>query len=111
METGDTVADGPQQSVLKARIPEFATTCQLQNPAPGPFSVEDIEWKQVLERGKAFMVAAILKDRLPDFLSGEGARGDTVINTANKSDSRSAGVATDLACECNMAATGAMQGS
>jgi hypothetical protein len=83
-----------------SRVPECAKTLEAQQPGPGLLNAEDLEWSKIMDRGNTYMVAAIPKDRLEDFVAGEGERGCTIINVAHKSDNRSVGLVTDLVCEC-----------
>jgi hypothetical protein len=82
------------------RVPEFAKELEAQELGPGLFDTEDLEWSKILDRGNFYMVAAIPKHKLEDFVAGEGERGCTNINVAHKSDNRSVGLVTDLVCEC-----------
>jgi hypothetical protein len=68
-----------QPKVRVRGAPGWAKDLKLQNPKPGPISVDDISWKEITEYSMYHDVAAIPAARLEDFLDGEEVRGSTCL--------------------------------
>jgi hypothetical protein len=94
----------PGASAQGQRMPQFVKRLEVQQPRPGEFTVDDLQWIYIKDRGVSFMVAGFHKERLDDFVRGECARGDTAINREKKSDNLSPGVLLNLICRCKYAA-------
>jgi hypothetical protein len=68
-----------QPKVRVRGAPGWAKDLKLQNPKPGPISVDDIAWKEIEDNRMNHDVAAIPAARLEDFLDGEEVRGSTCL--------------------------------
>jgi hypothetical protein len=55
-------------------LPAYVRTMQAQQPAPGPFSAQDLSWIKVKDKGEHAWAAAFAADRYPDFEQGENER-------------------------------------
>lgn len=90
-----------KQSKRHHRVPEYVkhTELTLQTPAEGPFSVDDLNWVNVVvhEPHRA-LVAAIPPDRLDDFVEGEGSRGWCQVRA--KSQGTSDSLSVNKRCFC-----------
>lgn len=49
----------------------------VQYPPQGPFSVDELDWAEILDHQKHNKVVSFPRDRLDDFVDGEAARGET----------------------------------
>lgn len=67
-------------SCCKGRLPFFVHSLLLQKPLPGQFTVDDLEWSFVEDRGHKALAAAIPEDRVSDFQAGEAERGKTRVH-------------------------------
>jgi hypothetical protein len=91
----------PGASAKHSRVPEFVRTLEVQQPHPGEFTIDDLQWVQTNNRGVSGMVAGFHKDRLDDFVRGECTRGDTAINRERKGNTA---LLVNLVCRCKYAA-------
>jgi hypothetical protein len=91
----------PGASAKHSRVPEFVRTLEVQQPHPGEFTIDDLQWVQTNNRGVPGMVAGFHKDRLDDFVRGECTRGDTAIKRESKGNTA---LLVNFVCRCKYAA-------
>lgn len=70
-------------TVFKGKLPLFIRSLCTQFPAPGAFTVENLEWKLVGTGTQMGLAAAFPQNRLADFRSGESQRGRCRVDISN----------------------------
>lgn len=77
-QSGDTCSALDQflpDNSVKGALPAFARHIAVQNPPPGPFAAQDLQWQVVMDDGRRSLAAAFSMKRMDDFLEGEAHAG------------------------------------
>jgi hypothetical protein len=61
-------------------LPKFVSNLLLQQPPFGAFTVHDLKWCKTTDNKACSLVAAVLVNRLEDFVQGEETRGTCTLN-------------------------------
>lgn len=70
-------------TVFKGKLPLFIRSLCTQLPAPGTFTVEDLDWTLVGTGTQMGLAAAFMHNRLNDFRAGESQRGRCRVDISN----------------------------